>query len=54
MFLSNVQRDMAWGFQKSYYTSSLLKGLQSCDLSKLEVKKNFKLRGQNSNLLNDM
>ena len=28
-----------WGFQMNYNTSSYLKGLQNCDLSKLEVKK---------------
>ena len=28
-----------WGFQKSYYALSWTKGLQNCDLSKLEVWK---------------
>ena len=36
-FLSYVLINMAWGFQMSYYSSSLLKGLQNCDLLKLEV-----------------
>ena len=39
VLLSIVQRDMAWSFQMSYYTLSYLKGLQNCDLSKLEVQK---------------
>ena len=41
-FFSNIQRSMAWGFQMNYCSSPQLKGLQSCDLSKLEDKK-FKL-----------
>ena len=35
-FLSYVPRYLALGFQNSYNTLSQLKGLQSCDLSKLE------------------
>ena len=31
---------MTWGFQFSYYSSSWLKRLQNCDLSKFEVRKN--------------
>ena len=38
--LGIVQIYMAWGFQKSYYTSSMLIGLQNCDLWKFEVWKN--------------
>ena len=38
LLLSIVQRDVAKGIQKSYYISQLLKGLQSCDLLKLDVE----------------
>ena len=38
-FLINIQSDMAWSFQMSYYSSPQIKGLQSCDLSKFEVQK---------------
>ena len=36
-FLSSFHRNMAWGFQMSYNSSSLLKRLQKYDLSKLDV-----------------
>ena len=39
-FLSYVNKDMIWGFQKSYFSLSQLKRLQKCDLSKLEFQKN--------------
>ena len=39
LFFSSVQTNMTWGFQMSYYSSSQLKGLQNCDLSKLEIQR---------------
>ena len=42
-FLSFVYIDMTWGFQMIYFSSSQLKGLQNCDLSKLEVEKDAKI-----------
>ena len=57
-FLSNVQRDMAWGFQMSYYSLPQIKGLDSCDLTKLEVQKRrvnpLPLESGESNLLDEI
>ena len=38
-FFCSVQTSMTLGFQMSYYSSSQLKGLENCDLSKFEVQK---------------
>ena len=59
IFIDNIgdtMDDMAWGFQKSYYSSPKLIGLQNCDLSKLEVQKSgvalVQLESGKSDLLN--
>ena len=38
-FFSKVQEHIAKNFQMSHYSSSQVKGLQNCDLPKLDVKK---------------
>ena len=37
LFLSIVERGITWGFQLSYNSSLLLKGLKNCDIWNLEI-----------------